>query len=80
MNQRFKDHVSSGAFTLSLSARQIKILLHLNGSGPEDDRLNLAPYQALERRGLAAFVLGAGYLITGEGKKVAELLIMAGYQ
>lgn len=79
MNRQFKDYVTSGAFTLTLSPRQIRVLLHLNGAGPEDERLNLAPYQALERRGLAKFTEGKGYAITEEGTHVAALLILAEY-
>lgn len=78
MNNRFKDYVRSGAFSLSLSPRMISVLLHMSGQGPEDDRLNLAPYQALHRRGLLSYQDGEGYRVTKEGELVAELLELAG--
>ena len=79
MNEQFKNHVTSTAFSLNLSKRMIGILLHLDGVGPEDDRLNLAPYQALQRRGLAKYVPDEGFFITKEGKLVAELVRLAGF-
>ena len=79
MNNQFKEYVTSGAFTLSLSPRMIRVLLHMNGRGPEDERLNLAPYQALQRRGLLRHVMGEGFKITPEGTAVAELLELAGF-
>lgn len=78
-NKRFKDHVTSTAFSLTLSKRMAKILLHLDGSGPEDERLNIAPYQALERRGLATFKDGEGFKITLAGNLVAELLKLSDF-
>lgn len=80
MNTLFKEHVTATAFSLHLSKRMVKILLHLDGSGPEDDRLNLAPYQALERRGLAQHKQGKGYFISEEGRLVAELVKRAGFK
>ena len=79
MQTRFKEYVTSGAFTLTLSQRMIRVLLYLNGMGPEDERLNLAPYQALERRGLAKHEDGVGFQITEEGTHVAALLLLADY-
>ena len=79
MNKKFQEHVTSTAFALNLSKRMVRILLHLNGSGPEDERLNLAPYQALQRRGLATFKDGEGFSITKEGRLVAQLVECAGF-
>ena len=79
MNKQFQEHVTSAAFSLNLSKRMINVLLHLNGSGPEDERLNLAPYQALQRRGLASFKEGKGFAITREGQLVAQLVECAGF-
>ena len=79
MNRAFSEHVRSGAFTLTLSQRMICALLSLNKSCNRDLKLILAPYQALERRGLAEHEKGEGYKITAEGKHVAELLLLAGY-
>ena len=77
MNQ-FEEHVKSGAFQLSLSKRMIKVLLSMTGNGKEDDRLNLAPYQALQRRGLIEWN-EEGPFVTQAGKLVSELLIIAKY-
>ena len=79
MNNRFSDHVRSGAFSLSLSERMITVLLSLDGSGPEDEKLNLAPYQALQRRGLAYHGHGRGFALTLEGMLVSRLLRLARY-
>ena len=80
MNKAFSEHVRSGTFTLTLSQRMICALLTLNKSCNRDLKLILAPYQALERRGLAEYEKGGrGYKITTEGKHVAEMLLLAGY-
>jgi len=47
---QFSDYVRSNAFSLSLSERMIGVLLHVCGKGEADERLNLAPYQALEQQ------------------------------
>ena len=79
MNEQFKEHATSSAFSLNLSKRMAQVLLHLNGSGPEDERLNLNPYLALQRRGLAYHVMNEGFFLTEEGKLVAQLVLMAGF-
>lgn len=79
MNKPFSEYVKSGAFNITLSERMIKILFYLEGSGPEDERLNIAPYKALERRGLAGFIMGEGFSITKEGLLVIELLRLANF-
>lgn len=79
MNKDFNEFVRQGSFTLTLSERMIKILFHLDNKGPDDDRLHIAPYQALNRRGLASFENGKGFTITKEGKLTVELLELAGF-
>ncbi len=77
--KEFKDYVRESAFNLRLSFRQIHVLLYLDGSGWEDEKLNLAPYIALQRRGLIRHVKDKGFELTREGVLVAELLQLAGY-
>lgn len=79
MNKIFEDHVRESAFNLRLSFRQIHVLLYLDGTGCEDERLNLAPYMALQRRGLIRHIKDKGFELTKEGVLVAELLNLAGY-
>lgn len=79
MNKAFSEHVRSGAFTLTLSQRMIRELLSLSDGLDRDPKLILAPYQALERRGLIEHEKGKGYKITAEGRHVTELLFLAGY-
>ncbi len=75
----FREYVRGSAFSLTLSKRMIGVLLYLCDKGPEDERLNLAPYQALHRRGLVDFKEGQGYSPTIAGMKVADLLKIAGF-
>jgi hypothetical protein len=77
-NETFKEYVRSGAFNSSLSERQIKVLLSMRGYGPKDERLNMAPYQALARRGLI-FWDDSGVKETEAGIVVSNLLVLAGY-
>lgn len=74
----FSDYVRSGAFSLTLSERQIKVLLSLKKYGPADERLNMAPYQALARRGLV-FWDDEGCKVSEAGVVTANLLVLAGY-
>nr|BDD48049.1 hypothetical protein 3 [Pseudomonadaceae bacterium] len=76
MTDNFSEYVRSSAFRLDLSHRMIVALLDACGLGPEDDRLNIAPYLALQRRGLLEHKSMAP---TEAGRKVAELLVIAGY-
>lgn len=78
MSNQFAEYVRSGAFRLELSERMIHVLLAMTGKGCEDDRLNLHPYQALERRGLVSRESGK-MEVTEAGRHVAEILILAGY-
>lgn len=79
-NKQFAEYVRSGAFQLNLSERMVFVLLAECGMGAADERLNIHPYDALRRRGLLAFKHGEGFTPTPAGRKVAELLRIAGYE
>lgn len=78
-SKEFAEYVRETGFNIQLSNRMIRVLLCLTGTGEPDDRMNLAPYQALLRRGLVDFKKGEGFSPTPEGLLVAELLDLAGY-
>lgn len=79
MNERFKEYVTSGAFTLSLSKRMIEVLVHIGQKTELTGGLNLAPYFALERRGLITNPHQKGWDVTEEGKIVIDLLMLSGF-
>lgn len=78
MNNEFKNYVRESAFNLSLSKRQVNVILSLAGFGVEDERLNLHPYFALQRKGLIHHENRSWHL-TKEGEIVCDLLVCAGY-
>lgn len=78
MNKTFEEYTKSSAFRIDLSPRMIGVLLHLTSRGPEDERLNMAPYQALARRGLVYWD-SEGCKVTTAGNLVSGLLVEAGY-
>ena len=79
----FAEYARSSAFRLDLSPRMITALFHVVHSDDPDTQMLIAPYQALERRGLITWVTsGAGKkgpVATPAGEKVAELLELANY-
>jgi len=77
-NTKFSNYVTSSAFHLSLSKNMINMLLWLNEQS--DGKwyiwmLDGGTGRALKARGLVS----ADDFITPEGRKVAELLALAGY-
>lgn len=73
---KLEDYVKNSSFRIDLSQRMITALLDRSGHGKPDERLNLAPYQALERRGLLHWDV-EGCSITEAGMLVAQLLVLA---
>lgn len=78
MNNKFKSYVRESAFSLSLSKRQVNVILSLAGLGVEDERLNLHPYFALQRKGLISHE-NKKWSLTKEGEIVCDLLVCSGY-
>jgi len=78
INKTFESYTKSSAFTLTLSKRMIIVLLSFAGE-KADERLNLAPYHALQRRGLLTHVKNRGFVVTEVGELVTQLLQKANY-
>lgn len=75
---KLEDYVKGSSFRIDLSKRMIIALLDKSGDGKADDRLNMHPYMALERRGLLCWDV-EGCSITEAGKLVAKLLVLANF-
>jgi hypothetical protein len=81
MNKKFEEFVTSTAFSLHLSKRQVQCIA-LIGRGDKDQ---LALYsgavyscQRMESKGLVKHIQGEGYQLTEEGELVFQLIEKVG--
>lgn len=88
--RKFKEYVTSSAFRIDLSHRQIQTMLALDISQDTmffDCESHVSSYRALERKGIFYYQKGVkkdwsdrGYFFTKEGKALVELLKLTGFK
>ena len=90
VNKVFAEYVTSTAFVLTLSKVQCSMIAHLSTHAPDDFSFlnyrvhHMSTLQALARKGIVWWECddkgnGIGFRgLTEAGKKVAELLLLAG--
>lgn len=86
---KFREYVTSSAFRIDLSHRQIQAMLALDISPTTmyQSEAHISTYRALERRGIFYHQMGVkedrsdrGYFFTGEGRALVDLLKIAGFE
>jgi hypothetical protein len=83
---RFAEYANSAHFRVELSPRMIEALLHLHEYGTPLNYWNYVPYDSLHKRGLVEWVgtsikpKDRPIAMTAEGKLMARLLVLAGYE